>query len=272
MMLKEKLEGFPKCYAVNLEESVDRREYMNSEFKRLGLDGTCLQYKRLEHSNLVVKGDPNLLKILPLGATTSHLLSIKWWYENTDDEMAAFFEDDCDFSTVEKWNFKFKDYIKKFGALWDGLQLCVMHEGWAVMYPRHRNGFDHGLQCYIVKRHYAKKIIDYYFEDDNTINFRKMPYDRQTNEVKRLKPTIENVVYGLGVFYIHPIFNHNIGFTTTVHDPGSKVLQEVAEKSYHYVNQWWDRNGSPASLDQLFSYEYCCPPPQTFSNVFPIDE
>ena len=90
-----KLKGFPKCYVVNLEESVERRDYMNSEFDRLGLDGTVLQYKRLEDSNLKIVGDRDTLDILPLGATTSHLLTIKWWYENTDDEQAEIGRASC---------------------------------------------------------------------------------------------------------------------------------------------------------------------------------
>jgi len=266
-----KLKGFPKCYVVNLEESVERRDYMNSEFDRLGLDGTVLQYKRLEDSNLKIVGDRDTLDILPLGATTSHLLTIKWWYENTDDEQAAFFEDDCDFSTIQHWNFVYEDYVKEFGVLWDGLQLCCMHEGWAVMYPRHRNGHDHGLQCYVIKRHYAKKIIDYYFINDNTIHFR-MPYILKSEDSKKYKPTIENVVYGLGTFYIHPLFNHNVPkFPSTVHDPNSQHLKDVANHAYGYVKQWWETKGGTGNLNELFTYEWCCPPPQTFSQVMHID-
>jgi len=271
--MHKKIKGFPNCYVVNLRESRERRQYMIDEFAKLGIDNpTILQYERLENSRIKVVGDPELLKILPLGATTSHLLSIKWWYENTDEEMGAFFEDDCDFSTIEHWNFNFEDYIKKFGSLWDALQLCVMHEGWAVMYPRHRNGWDHGLQCYIVKRGYAKKIIDYYFLDDETIRFEQMPYILRSENNERFKPTIENVVYGLGVVYIHPLFNHNINFNSTVHDPGAKVLQHVAERSYKYVKQWWERKGGPATLDELFDYNFCCPPGQSYGNVLHIDK
>ena len=270
-----KMKGFPRCYVVNLEESADRREYMTNEFRKLGInDSVILRHRRLEDNSegfLNIVGDPELLKILPLGATTSHLLSIKWWYENTDEEMAAFFEDDCDFSTIQYWNFNFEDYLKKFGVLWDALQLCVMHEGWPVMYPRHRLGWDHGLQCYIIKRHYAKKLIDYYFLDDNTINFEKMPYTLRSHEPRRYKPTIENVIYGLGIVYIHPLFNHNISFSSTVHDASAKDLQQVAEKSYNYVKKWWEGKGNSSTLEQIFDYEYCCPPGQMYGGVLHID-
>lgn len=270
--MKEKLKGFPRCYAVNLEESVERREYMESEWERLGLQGEVCQYKRLEdpECDIVVKGDPEVLKLLPLGTTSSHLLTIKHWYETTDDDMCAVFEDDCDFSTVDKWPFSWEDYIEKLGHVWDGIQLCVMHEGYAVMYPRQRNGFDHGLQCYIVKRHYAKKLIDYYFEDDKTINF-KMPWHPQKQPAQRFHPTVENVVYGLGIFYNHPLFNHNIPkFQSTVWTSAQPKEHKIAIDSYKYVHNWWDVKGSKGTLDQLFDYNWCCPPTQSYGNVFPI--
>lgn len=268
-----KLKGFPSCHVINLIESTDRKAYMEEQFDNLGITNYKIHsFPRIENSDLVFKGDTQALKTLPLGATSSHLLAIKWWYENTDEEMAAFFEDDCEFSQIEKWNFVFEDYIKKHGALWDGLQLCVMHEGWAVMYPRYRIGWDHGLQCYIVKRGYAKKLVEYYFEDDHTINFR-VPNIPNGEETTKLKPTIENIVYGLGWFHVHPLFNHNvIKFPSTVHDLKDKKLAEVALHSYNYVRNWWERKGQHGTLDELFDYEWCCPSSsgQKFGNVLRI--
>jgi GR25 family glycosyltransferase involved in LPS biosynthesis len=268
-----KLKGFPNCYVVNLEESKERREYMSKELSNLGLNYKIISHKRLEDNNyLSVIGDTHLLKTLTIGCVSSHLNTIKWWYENTDEEMAAFFEDDVDFSTIDYWNFNFSDYIKKMGHIWDVLQLSVVHEGWPVMYPRHRNGWDHGLQCYIVKRHYAKKLIDFYFQSDNVIRFDKMPYIQKSNESVRYEATTENVIYGLGTVYVHPLFNHNVKFVfeTTIHE-GDSIQPYVAKKSYEYVKQWWETKGQHGTLDELFDYDWCCPPPQTFLNVLRID-
>lgn len=271
--MNEKLVGFPNCYVVTLEESQSRRDYMTFEMDHLGLNYKFIQHKRLEDNpNLNVVGDHHLLNTLTIGCASSHLNTIKWWYENTDEEIGAFFEDDVDFSTMQHWNFNFKDYIKKFGHLWDVLQLCVVHEGWPVMYPRHRNGWDHGLQCYIVKRHYAKRIIDFYFESDNVICFNKMPYVQKCEENKRYKPTTENIIYGLGTVYIHPLFNHNVDFVykTTIHQ-GNSVQPHVAKKAYEYTKQWWENKGGTGTLDELFDYNWCCPPPQSYGNVLHID-
>lgn len=277
----ERMTGFPQCRVVNVKEAADRREYMAGEFAKLGItDYEIYQYERWENSDVKVTGDQKVLDMLPLGATTSHLLTIKRWYEESDEDMVAIFEDDADFEVTKKWPFRFDQLLERFGPLWDGIQLCVMHEGWAVMYPRHRNGFDHGLQCYIIKRHYAKKIIDYYFTDDNTIHF-KMPFiikqgppadGPRSGTYERWEATIENTVFGLGYFYIYPIINHNVPKFQTI-DPvrrSRKDLEHVAQRSYDYVNSWWERVGQHATLDQLFDYDYCCPKTQNYGNVMPI--
>lgn len=281
--LHPKLKDFPGCHVINLLERTDRKKYMIDQFDKLGITNYKIHsYERIENSDVIFKASPpDILNKLPLGTTSSHLLTIKWWYENTDEEMVAIFEDDCDLTQIEKWNFTFDEYIKRHGVLWDGIQLCLMHEGWAVMLPRHRNGSDHGLQAYIIKRSYAKKLIDYYFENDNTINFRipDIPYVIDPKVVYvvesfKLKPTIENIIYGLGWFHIHPLFNHNvIDFPSTVHNPNDKRLARVALHSYNYVKRWWENKGQHGTLDQLFDYDWCCPAStnQKFCNVFRIN-
>jgi len=273
--MSEKLKGFPNCYIVTLEESTERREYMKSEMDRLGLNYKFIEHKRIDNNpDLKVVGTDELLNSLTIGCCTSHLNTIKWWYENTDEEEAVFMEDDVDFSTVDLWSFNWEDYVKKFGPLWDVLQLAIVHEGWPVMYPRHRNGWDHGLQVYLVKRHYAKRIIEFYFnpDDHNMIRFHKMPYVQKSDQNYRYNITTENIVYGLGTVYVHPIFNHSLKFTqkSTIHEGGS-VQPFVAEESHQYVKQWWENKASKGTLDELFSYRWCCPPPQQYSNVLHID-
>ena len=271
-----KLEGLPKCLVVNLSESTERKKYIESEFERLNItDFKILSYDRYDGSNgeyPVVVDHENLdnFKLAFIGTVTSHLLTIKWWYENTDEDTCIIFEDDCDFSTIEHWNFTFKDYIKKFGTLWDCIQLCLIHEGYGVMYPRCRNYYDHGLQSYIIKRHYAKKIIDYYFRDNILII--KMPLDIRENNSVKIPPSIENVIYGLGNTYIHPLFNHNVElFSTTVHIGNDTYQMTTVQNSYMSIKTWWENVGSQSTLDQIFDYDYCCPSTQQYYGLIPID-
>lgn len=245
---------------------------MKSEFAKFDIfDAKIFSYQRYKdnehHFTVETKED---MKPEFVGTITSHLLTIKWWYENTNEEMAAFFEDDCDFSTVAHWNFTFDDFIKKCGPLWDCLQLCVMHETHPIMIPRHRNLWDHGLQAYVMKRHYAKKLIDYYFKDDRTIHLR-MPYDLREKQPTRMATSIENMMYGLGVTYIHPLFNHNVNFDTTVHAPDALVHRDVATNSYHFVKDWWENVGSKSTLEQIFDYSSIRQDEFFYYHLIPID-
>jgi len=274
--MQTKLNGFPNCYIINLEEATDRREYMEKQLKKYGLKYHIKQFKRFDDANLRVEAKQSVLDTLALGLTTSHLLMIKWWYENTNEEMCAIFEDDCDFELIQHWNFEFSDYIKRFGPLWDALQLSVVHEGWPVMAPRVRDPWDHGLQCYIIKRHYARKVVEYYFNRGarNIINIRMAWCQREPSKIK-LRPTPENVVLGLGHVYVHPIFNHNVhDFKSMNPTDGSeaKGQHETSVGCYKYVREWWEKIGTKSTLDQLFDYEYCCPSStgQTFMYI-PID-
>lgn len=274
--MDKRIKGFPTCYVVNLEDVVRRREYMEAQLSKYGFKYHIKQFKRFENTNLRVEADEDVLNTLALGLATSHLLLIKWWYENTDEEMCAIFEDDCDFDLIQYWNFQFSDYIKKFGVVWDVLQLSVVHEGRPVMAPRVRDPWDHGLQCYIIKRHYAKRIVEYYFNRgvDNVINIR-MPHIIGQFPATRLGCTPENVVLGLGKVYVHPIFNHNINdFKSSNPTDGSeeKGQHETSVRSYKYIRDWWETIGKNTILDELFDYDYCCPESsgQTFRYI-PID-
>jgi hypothetical protein len=263
--MNPKLEGFPSCYVINLEEAEDRRAYMKEQFAKHGIKNYHIkQFKRFDDANLCVKAPQEVVDVLALGLTTSHLLMIKWWYENRTEDVCAIMEDDCDFDLIQHWNFKFSDYIRQFGPLWDAIQLSVVHEGWPVMAPRVRDPWDHGLQCYIIKRHYAKKIVEYYFNQgaSNIISIRMVWCQREPFMVK-LQPTPENIVLGLGHVYTHPIFNHNVhdfkSMNPTDNVGLAKRQHENSESTYVYVKEWWEKIGTNSTLEQLFDYEYCCP-------------
>ena len=46
---------------------------------------------------------PDAVSSGEVGCVTSHLKSIKHWYETTDTEYGIFMEDDCDFCSVKHW-------------------------------------------------------------------------------------------------------------------------------------------------------------------------
>ena len=97
-----------------------------------------------------------------------------------------------------------------------------------------------------MKREYAKKIIDYYFDDfgQGNINYR-MPLGSPVT-------TENNLLHGFGLVITFPLFNHN------VQDFRSKNIYYYNEQaksafySYELLKEWWETKGAWLSLDQIF--------------------
>ena len=244
-----KLEGMPRPNIINLKECDDRRKYTSLQFSKLGVEDIKFHiYERYENSDVKYVGDKNLIEATTKGVTSSHLLTIKWWYENTDEPVGIFFEDDVDFSPVQHWNFTFQEFINRLGSKWGALHLCSVHENHPVMVPRMREQFDHGLQCYMIKRKYASKLVKFYFDQgDDTIHYR-MPLGSGLS-------TENNVLWGFDRVYTFPLFNHNVvEFTSkNIFNPDAQVDASVL--SYHNIRAWWENKGRTFSLDDIFDYD-----------------
>ena len=169
-----KLQNIPTPNIINLKECADRRDYTEAEFNKLGVSDINFHiYERYNENSITIIGEQDILAQCTKGVTSSHLLTIKKWYETTNEEYGLFFEDDVDFQTVEHWNFTLSEFIEGVKDDWGALHLCNVFEypydrdtEYPPMNIRRRQLWDHGLQCYALKREYAKKIIDYYFVND----------------------------------------------------------------------------------------------------------
>lgn len=233
----------PKPNIINLKECADRREYTIREFAKLGV--THLEfhtYERYEKSDIKLIGSPDAK-----GCFTSHLLTIKKWVETTEDEVGIFFEDDVDFKTVKHWNFTFQEFVDRLNNNWQAIQLCGIYESTPLMQLRERAPWDHGIQCYMLKREYAEKLVEFYFRSDDTIEYR-MPI--------HLPASVENnVLNGFGITYTFPLFNHNINdFKSENVNPCMENHNQQTGpsiNSYYFIANWWESRGSKLILDQI---------------------
>jgi GR25 family glycosyltransferase involved in LPS biosynthesis len=239
---------------INLKECRDRMKYMRDEFLKLGIED--IQFHQFDRYNnntsIQFTGDQELINSTSKGVASSHLLTIKWWLDNTDESIGLFFEDDVDFEHVHKWNFTFNEFIERCGDSWDALQLCIVCEypydvynKYPVMTPRPRNLWDHGLQCYVLKREYAQKLVNFYFNENNSINLR-MP-DGVPISVEN------NVLCGFGNVVTFPLFNHNITnfYSKNIYTPDGQSTSSI--HSYEYIKNWWERVGYKMNLEQIFN-------------------
>lgn len=257
MKLTQKLEKIPTPNIINLIDCPDRKAYTEKEFEKLGVPRIFVHvYERYNKGSIGFIGDEKLLEVMTKGVTSSHLLTIKWWYENTDEEIGLFFEDDVDFEPVKYWNFKLMDFINGIEAEWEALHLCNVFEypydaqtEYPPMNIRRRQLWDHGLQCYALKREYAKKIIDYYFietESNQTLAIHyRMPLGAP--------PSFENnVMHGFGPVYSFPLFNQNVTDFRSKNIYYYNKQADSAIYSYEFLKDWWEKKGSLKSLTEIY--------------------
>jgi len=218
-----KLSGLPPIYIVSIEESSTRRQNVHSQLLNLGVtDFVFCIYKRWIQYNLNVTGlHLDHISSNSYGPTTSHILTNKFWTENTDHEYVLVIEDDIDLSSINLWNFNWKDFVESLPEDWTCIQLCAIREephtmSFDVRLRRHR---DLGCQAYLIKRCHAEKLAKQYYREDGfdlTVPTCNIINDDESLQWLDLFPIVENVVFeALGKTYNLPLFAEDLTNTQT---------------------------------------------------------
>ena len=236
---------------LSLETCGSRRNKLTDAFNRIGTNKYRMNvFKKIEDTNIDFVGNDNHIELLPLGVFTSHLLTIKKWYDETQEEFGLFFEDDVSFDNMQYWNFSLQEFVSKLPSNCDAIQLSCIYQVDPDIRVRRRDHLDHGIQAYILKRNYAKKLLDDLIVDKKTISV-KDPY---------VSLSVENYIMHekYGNTYSFPLFNHNVkDFNSTIvgaNDNTKNLVNgqsHLAVPSYETVFNWWKNTGSKLTLDQI---------------------
>lgn len=221
-----KLFGLPAVYIVSIEECSDRRKNLYRQLLDFGIQNHyfCI-YKRFAEYDWKITGN-HVDRIMPnsFGPSTSHILTNKFWTENTDHEYALIIEDDIDLSTINLWNFTWSDLFKSLPEDWTCVQLCQIREQpWTMTFNlRHKQHHDLGCQAYLIKRCHAEKMAKQYWREDGfdlTVPTCNIRHNDGSEEWVDLFPIVENVVFeGLGATYNIPLFTEDLTHTQTTND------------------------------------------------------
>jgi hypothetical protein len=236
---------------LSLESCVSRRKILAESFDSIGTNKYRMNvFKKIEDTNIDFVGNEKNIELLPLGVLTSHLLTIKKWYDETQEEYGLFFEDDVSFDNIKYWNFNLQEFVSKLPSNCDAIQLSCIYQVDPDIRVRRRDHIDHGIQAYVLKRKYAQKLLEDLIVDRKTIAV-KDPY---------VSLSVENYIMHekYGNTYSFPLFNHNVkDFNSTIVDANdnSKNLVDgqshLAVPSYETVFNWWKHRGSKLTLEQI---------------------
>jgi FkbM family methyltransferase len=225
--IENNLEDFPSVYCISLEESSDRRTYLNNKFKNYNIKPNFLISRRYSESNDNIVGKyVQSLNDGTKGCCVSHLKMIKYWYDNTDEEYAFFCEDDLSLETVDYWNFNWQQFIERLPDDIDCIQLFTIRNEYDTFELRPRYWDDWGATAYILTREGAKKIIDTYIKGDTYV------LEIPNQEVM---PLIENIIFSSVInTYTIPLFVENISFKSTFEHQDDDVIE--GHKNNHKIS------------------------------------
>jgi hypothetical protein len=236
--IKSKLENFPTVYYVSLEESIDRQRNLQDQFSQYGIKPNAILSKRFSESNDIITGAyAHTLNDGTKGCAVSHLKAIKEWYNNTNEDYGFFCEDDLSLDTVNHWNFTWKEFVENLPDNWKCVQLMCIRGEFNDLYLRDRYWDDWSVTAYIMKRDYAKRIIDAH------INQNSYHLECSNPEVQ---PLIETILFTGGEqVYTIPLFVEETKFESTFEGNDGDVKDGQKRNHYYTRNrvlELWEKN------------------------------
>jgi FkbM family methyltransferase len=249
-----KLEGFPTINCISLEESIARRELLSSQFSEYGLIPNYLLSKRYtECKDIVFGASLHSVDEKVIACTISHLKMIKKWYDTTDEEYGFFCEDDLSLETILYWGFTFNSFMQQLPSDWEALQLCIIRDSFIDIFSettvletlKERQLDDWSVTAYILKREYAKKLIDQYIFQLKDILYNLPPYwgeatayKLEVNNWPQVQPLAEHIILlNTGKVYCCPLFIENIsGPTTSSNEQAPNHIY-----SSNFIMDWWKK-------------------------------
>lgn len=261
MNLNEKLKGIPHIRFINLDERPDRKQWMETQFKRYEItDYECISANRygphnydewetklsLNYQDSFVRKD----SICYVSILVNQLQSIIDWYNNNISETCIIAEDDLNIGTFKFWTFDWEYFYSRLPCNWDCVQLHVIGSSIIPMGITKRNRNNHGATAYLINRRYAEKLIQMHYIEDKFVFYDNYGYSDDWPEYHYQSPDF--VPYEIGVTYSFPIFITNSEFDSDC-DEYNGIHNLTARKSDYITVKWWKDYAHRYSVNELFS-------------------
>ena len=249
----DKLKNIPHIRYINLNKRVDRKEYIENQFKEYG----TLNYIRISadrygphnyedwENKLIFNKRDN--KISYISILVNQLQSIIDWYNENISENCLILEDDLNLVSVKFWPFDWDYFINRLPCNWDCVQLHIIGERYIPMGLTRRTRNNHGATCSLINRNYAKKLIDMHYVDGKFKFYNNYGYSEYWPKYHYQSPDF--VPYEIGVTYSFPMFITNSNFGSDCYDG---LVNLMAKKSDYVTLKWWKTDSQKYSLDDLF--------------------
>ena len=255
-MIYPKLKGIPHIYYINLEKENIRKEWMESQFRQLGIQNFTRinafskdefdQWSRdmIHHPEVYRK-----INYRSVSISVSHLETIKMWLNDTTDEYMIIMEDDTDLRLVKYWHFDWEYLMNHIPHDWDGIQLMYNSNFkiYCYLHPKQKDSFNGPM---LINRNYAKKLLSLYYRNGK-YNFLKKITDVSLsyshNTIGNFYIVDPDDFMGFnGKIYQLPLFTQNTKF--------DEVQREHHIKSHRAHLIWWSKMRDRFTLEEFFTY------------------
>lgn len=275
---QEKLKNFPTINFISLRESENRRKVLYEMFEKCGITKVRPHiFESFDKNQNLIENIDSIMSCQLflemkhycdiskyLDALTSHLKSIKEWYDNTDEPYAIFCEDDLSFDTVKYWNFTWNEFFNILPKNWECIQLAVARDDLFLyfqpeVYLRNRCWDDFSCVCYLITRNHAKNLLDNYY-DGNTFYLNYKGSDAFLRPQICKEPIIETLIYtvfkhigneGMSVFTF-PLFIENCEIQSDVWN--NRSIHNMQNSPNEILN-WWKTKGKYFSVEDFKKIE-----------------
>ncbi len=261
MKLHEKLKGIPHIYYINLKHREDRKEFIESQFKRWGITNFTRvnaskyskdeydSWKDILHLNHLIPQD----LCRPVAVSISHLETLKEWLENTEEDNVIIMEDDTDISLIEYWNFDWEYFMNSIPYDWDAIQLMYNSaiRVYCFLHPKKMITWNGPM---LISRSYAEKLLSLYYIDG------KYNFIKKVNRINKVN-SIDNKKDSTGRYSILDV-DEFLGFNGKVYQiplfTQNPYLEEPP-KPHHIVSRkihllWWTKVKDEFTLEDFFTY------------------
>ena len=160
-----KLEGMPQITYINMYKHAHKRQHMENMFERYGIDNA-------QHFNAIVpsRSAHPYLNPAETGCMLSHLSIISDFYKNSKDDMLIVMEDDVDISSIDNWDFSWKEFLAVMPDF-EILQLIRNQEEQQYARLKKWEWRDKSTAAYLITKEYAKKIHDTYLYSTKRLSY-----------------------------------------------------------------------------------------------------
>jgi hypothetical protein len=258
MDLNDKLKGIPHIYYFNLDNRTDRRDYMESQFKKWKIKNysriTSSKYlasKLKEWEHLVI-GDIYYWKKLPAVTANAmcHIELLKWWLENTNEPYMIMMEDDYDLNLIEYWHFDWEYLMNNIPYDWDCIQLGYesCNKIQFFLSPKQSQGTYFG-PC-LINRRYANKLVELHYQNGLFL------FDKKVNDYQILREgggvSVDYFICGNGRTYCIPLITCNNDFGSYEENIKRNLFNFIRSRELYYF--WWQNERDKFTLEDFFTY------------------